>query len=110
MDMRMMADEQCSVIALPPYLNTAQLISCQIIWDTSPYGVLCLQTEEKAGGKVMELLHTDFVRIPILLQISLKVLIIVKSCNNLPPYHVPGLQGTKAQQIAAMRCKKRLQS
>ena len=110
MDMRMMADEQCSVIALPPYLNTAQLISCQIIWDTSPYGVLCLQTEEKAGGKVMELLHTDFVMIPILLKITLTVKIFVKSCYNPTPYHVPGLRGTKSQQRTARRCKKRLQS
>ena len=53
--------------------------------------MLCLQTEEEAGSKVMELLYTDFVRISILVQISLKVMIIVKSSYYPPPYHDLGL-------------------
>ena len=34
-----------------------------------PYGVLGLQTEQEAGGEVMNLLHTDSVWVPALLQV-----------------------------------------
>ena len=64
----------------PTIPKTLRCVKCDPPWMDLPYGVLSLQTEEKAGGKVVQLVHTDSGRISALLKISFRVQISSHPC------------------------------